>query len=50
MNTIIKRYDKYMETTRPVLEFYSKNPQFNEIDGTLEIEEITSKIDAFLNV
>jgi len=50
LNTIIKRYDKYMETTRPVLEFYSKNPQFNEIDGTLEIEEITSKIDAFLNV
>ena len=50
LDTIIKRYDKYMETTRPVLEFYSKNPQFNEIDGTHEIEEITAKIDAFLNV
>jgi adenylate kinase len=49
-NTILKRYDKYMETTRPVLNYYSKNPKFNEIDGTLKIEEITAKIDAFLNV
>jgi adenylate kinase len=39
-----------METTRPVLNYYSKNPKFNEIDGTLKIEEITAKIDAFLNV
>lgn len=50
LNTILKRYDKYMETTRPVLDYYSKNPKFNEIDGTLKIEEITAKIDAFLNV
>jgi len=50
LNTTLKRYDKYMETTRPVLDFYSKNPKFNEIDGTLKIEEITAKIDAFLNV
>lgn len=50
LNTILKRYDKYMETTRPVLDHYSKNPKFNEIDGTLKIEEITAKIDAFLNV
>jgi len=50
LNTILKRYDKYMETTRPVLDFYSKNPQFNEIDGTLKIDEITAKIEAFINV
>jgi len=50
LDTIIKRYEKYMETTKPVLDFYSKNPQFNEIDGTLKIDEITAKIDAFLNV
>ena len=50
LDTIIKRYDKYMETTKPVLDFYSKNPQFNEIDGTLKIDQITAKIDAFLNV
>ena len=50
LNTILKRYDTYMKTTKPVLNFYSKNPNFYEIDGTLEISEITAKIDAFLNV
>jgi len=50
LNTILKRYDTYMETTKPVLNFYSKNPKFNEIDGTLKIDEITAKIEAFLNV
>ena len=49
-NTILKRYDIYMETTKPVLDFYSKNSNFHELDGTLEIEEITAKIDTFLNV
>ena len=49
-NTIVKRYDTYMETTRPVLEFYSKNQNFHEIDGTLEIDEITRKINTFINV
>jgi adenylate kinase len=50
LNTILKRYDIYMETTRPVLDFYSKNPNFYEIDGSSEINEITAKIEAFLNV
>ena len=49
-DTIVRRYEKYMETTKPVLNFYSKNPNFKEIDGSLEIEEITSKIDTFINV
>ena len=49
-NTILKRYDTYMETTKPVLDFYSKNSNFHELDGTLEIDEITAKIDTFLNV
>ena len=49
-NTILKRYDTYMETTRPVLDFYSKNPNFYEIDGTLEIDQITSKINDILKV
>ena len=49
-NTILKRYDTYMDTTRPVLDFYSKNLNFHEIDGTLEIDKITNKIDTFLNV
>ena len=49
-HTILKRYETYMETTKPILDFYSKNSNFYEIDGTLEINEITSKIDGFLNV
>ena len=49
-HTIISRYEKYMETTQPVLNFYSENPNFKEIDGSLEIEEITRKIDTFINV
>jgi adenylate kinase len=50
LETILKRYDTYIETTRPVLEYYSKNSNFHEIDGTMEIDQITSKIEAFLNV
>ena len=50
MSTTLKRYDIYMETTRPVLDFYSKNSNFKEIDGSLEIDEITSKIDTFIKV
>ena len=50
LNTILKRYDTYMETTKPVLEYYSKNSNFHEIDGALEIDEITNKIDVFLGV
>jgi adenylate kinase len=49
-NTILKRYDTYMETTKPVLDFYSKNPNFYEIDGSLEIDQITSKINDILEV
>ena len=49
-DTILRRYDTYMETTRPVLDFYSKNANFNEIDGSYEIEQITNKIDTFINV
>jgi len=49
-HTVLKRYEKYMETTQPVLNFYSENPNFKEIDGGLEIEEITRKIDTFINV
>ena len=50
LNVILKRYDTYMETTKPVLDYYSKNPNFNEIDGTQEIDQITAKIDTFLQV
>ena len=50
LKTILKRYDTYMETTKPVLDFYSKNPNFYEIDGSVKIEEISSKIEQILSV
>ena len=50
LNTILKRYDTYMQTTRPVLDYYSKNSNFYEIDGSLKIDDITAKIEAFINV
>ena len=47
---VVARYDTYMETTKPVLDFYSKNANFIEIDGAAEIEQITNKINDVLNV
>ena len=47
---IVARYDTYMKTTKPVLDFYSKNVNYTEIDGTVEIEQINNKINAVLNV
>ena len=50
LDTIISRYDIYMEKTKPVLDYYSSKEGFHEIDGTLKIEEITSKIRRIINV
>ena len=50
LHTILKRYDTYMETTKPVLDYYSIKSNFKEIDGGLKIDEITSKISNILNV
>jgi len=50
LETIIARYDTYMNITKPVLDFYSKNANFTEIDGSSEIEEITSKINGIVGV
>ena len=50
LKTFVRRYDTYMETTKPILDFYSKNPNFHEIDGSSKIDEITAKIDNFINV
>ena len=47
---VVARYDTYMKTTKPVLDFYSKNANFTEIDGAVEIEQINNKINAVLNV
>ena len=48
--TLMNRYDIYIETTKPVIEYLAKNKNFYQIDGTLEISKITSKIDTFINV
>ena len=50
LTTILKRYDTYMETTKPVLDFYSKKANFYEIDGDAKIEEISRKIEQILSV
>ena len=50
LNTILKRFDTYMETTKPVLDFYSKYTNFYEIDGGDEISKISSKIEQILSV
>ncbi len=48
LETIMFRYDLYNKTTKPVIDYLSINENFHEVDGTLKIEEITSKIDAFI--
>ena len=49
-NIILKRYNIYMKETKPVLDFYSSKKGFYEIDGSLDIEQITNKIDDILKV
>ena len=50
LDTILRRYETYMETTKPVLDYYSYKTNFNEIDGGLKIAEITAKINDILKV
>jgi adenylate kinase len=50
LNVIVSRYETYMKTTKPVLDYYSKNQNFTEIDGAAKIEQITNKINDVLNV
>ena len=47
---VVARYDTYMASTKPVLDFYSKNQNFTEIDGAAEIEQINNKINDVLIV
>ena len=49
-NVVVARYETYMKTTKPVLDFYSKSENFTEIDGAAEIDLITNKINDVLNV
>ncbi len=49
-NTILKRYDTFMEITKPVLDFYSKRSYFYEIDGSEKIDVISGKIDQIITL
>ena len=49
-DVVVARYETYMKSTTPVLDFYKKNENFTEIDGADEIELITNKINGLLNV
>ena len=50
LDVVIARFDTYMKSTKPVLDFYSKNRNFIEIDGAGEIDQITRKINDILKV
>ena len=50
LDVVIARYETYMETTKPVFDFYLKKVNFTEIDGASEIEQINNKISDVLNV
>ena len=50
LDTILRRYDAYMATTKPVLDYYSSHENYHEIDGSMEIDEITKKIEEILKV
>tara|TARA_B110000238_G_C15941357_1_gene359111 strand:- start:32 stop:673 length:642 start_codon:yes stop_codon:yes gene_type:complete len=50
LDVVMARYDTYMKLTKPVLDFYSKNANFIEIDGATGIEQITNKINGVIKV
>ena len=49
-STILKRYETYMEVTKPVLDYYANNENFHEIDGSMQINDISQKIEEKLRV
>ena len=50
LDTILKRYDTYLKTTSPVLDYYSSKQNFYKLDGNLEIDQINRQIKGFLNL
>ena len=48
--TILKRYDTYMDTTKPVLDYYSKKQNFYEINGDDKKANISKEIEQILSV
>ena len=50
LEVVVERYDTYMTTTKPVLDFYTKHANFTEIDAAAEIDQISNKINEVLMV
>ena len=48
-DTVIKRFDTYLEQTKPVLIYYMKKPNFHEVDGNDDIAQISNKIETILS-
>ncbi len=50
VETAKKRYETYENSTKPLLEYYSKSDLLKNIDGENKIEEIGAKIAGFINL
>ena len=50
LDTILKRYDTYLKTTSPVLDYYSSKQNFYKLDGNQEIDQINKQIEGFLKL
>ena len=50
LDTILRRYDTYLKTTSPVLNYYSSKQNFYKLDGNLEIDQINKQIRDFLKL
>ena len=50
LDIILKRYDTYLKTTSPVLDYYSSKQNFYKLDGNLEIDQINKQIRDFLKL
>ena len=50
LETIVKRYDTYLKTTSPVLDYYSSKQNFYKLNGNLEIDQINEQIKGFLKL
>ena len=50
LDTILKRYETYLKTTSPVLNYYSSKQNFYKLDGNLEIDQINKQIKGFLKL
>ena len=50
LDTILKRYDTYLKSTSPVLDYYSSKQNFYKLDGNMEIVQINEQIKGFLKL